>query len=85
MSAVQRLEAAITKLEGLRNATVESGEVTTETVVVSVQMFAPVLRILRNDLRLFKDMTPEQEAKVLDAFHRAGDSALVDAILGDAS
>ncbi len=77
----ERLAKAIDRLNQLVDATVDSGEISTELTRVALLMVAPVTRILRNDRRLFRDLGEEQAEKVLSAYIRSGDSALVDAIL----
>jgi len=83
---LERLNAAIEKLERLRDETVESAEIGNEIMRTALLMVAPVVRILKNDKRLFEgDMSPEEAERARVAFIRAGDLALVDAILGQSS
>lgn len=84
MTPTERLQAAIDKLEQVRNETVEAGKVTTETAVIALRMVIPVLRMLRHDLAMLATCDGDLRAKVISAAERAGDLALADAILGGA-
>ena len=80
-SAQKILADAVARLEVLRNATVESKEVSSELVQVALAMFAPTMKLLRYDLRMFEKSTPEQWERVAKASEVAGDLGIARAIL----
>lgn len=82
MSPVERILAAIAKLERLVYETVDSSEVSAEAIKTALEMVVPVTKILRNDIALLTgDMSDEKRARVDLALVRSGDLDLVDAIL----
>lgn len=79
--ARQTLTDAVARLEALRDSTVESGRVSDELARVALAMFAPTLRLLRYDLHMFENSTPDQQVRVAKASEAAGDLAIARAVL----
>lgn len=86
MSPVERIQAAVSKLERLVDEIADTREVSAEALKTALLMVVPVAKILRNDVALLtSDMSDEKRARVDLALVRSGDLDLVDAILrGDA-
>ena len=81
MSAVERLEAAIATLSGHISETVTDGKPSPAAVVAGLRMMPAVRDLLRHDLELVKASEGELLDAVLSAYERAGDAAVVDALL----
>ena len=83
-TGVERLQAAIEKLDRLISETVHDNSVGRELTFVALRMVQPVREVLRVDVALLESCTsPEQRERVEQAAVSAGDIALADAILGE--
>lgn len=80
-SAQQVIAEAVSRLEALMATTLEEGKVSNELLRVALDMFGPTLRLLRYDLRMFENSTPEQCVRIAKASEAAGDLAIARAVL----
>lgn len=84
MSPLERIQAAVSKLERLVDELADTREVSVEALKTALLMVVPVKKILRNDIALLtSEMSDEKRARVDLALVRSGDLDLVDAILRD--
>ena len=86
MTAVERLEAAIAKLERLKADSPGRLYTSNELLVTLHRTVDAVLSILRNDIEIYTRYVEEGWVhKWVSAVERSGDLALADAILGENS
>jgi hypothetical protein len=81
-TAQQILTDAVARLKELVESTVADGKVSNELTRVALAMFAPTLKLLRYDLYMFENSTPEQWERVAKASEAAGDLAIARAVIG---
>lgn len=80
-TAQQILTDAVAHLDRLINATVDGNKVSEELIQVALAMFAPTRQLLRYDLYMFENSTPEQWARVAKASEAAGDLGIARAVI----
>lgn len=80
-AAQQVIAAALARLDELVKTTVENNKVGNELMQVALALVAPTLRLLRYDLHMFENSTPEQRARVAKASEVAGDLAIARAVI----